>query len=256
MGWDAVVVPSYRRHETLRDKTLALLAERHVDPEGIHVWVADDDEREVYLETLRPGSYGRIRVGKPGMGAIRNCITEAYPKGAKLVMLDDDVSDVKQRVNAKVTEPVEDLRPFFAEAFAYAEMVGASLWGVYPVHNAMFMKAKITTDLRYIVGCMWGKVNDPEADYQRVTLDDKEDFERTIRHYLHDGAVVRFSNVAPITRYYKEPGGMQVERTPERVEESALYLVREYPDLCSLNTTKKSGHVEVRLKDRRPQEGR
>jgi hypothetical protein len=62
--------------------------------------------------------------------------------------------------------------------------------------------------------------------------------------------VLRRNGVAVDPRYYSEPGGMQVERTDQRVAESARALVRRYPQLCSLNTAKRSKHVEVKLRDR------
>ena len=47
---------------------------------------------------------------------------------------------------------------------------------------------------------------------------------------------------------------MQVERTKKRIHESAVYLTEQYPLLCTLNTSKKSGFSEVRLRDRRSEE--
>jgi hypothetical protein len=66
---------------------------------------------------------------------------------------------------------------------------------------------------------------------------------------LKDDGVLRFNNVTCRTRCYKEPGGMQVERTKKRIHDSAVYLTKQYPGLCSLNTGKKSGYTEVRLRD-------
>jgi hypothetical protein len=57
--------------------------------------------------------------------------------------------------------------------------------------------------------------------------------------------------VAPISSYYKEAGGMQEERTKQRVEESARWMVKTYPEFTTLNPSKKSGYMEVKLKDKR-----
>ena len=46
---------------------------------------------------------------------------------------------------------------------------------------------------------------------------------------------------------------MQVERTKKRIHDSAVYLTEKYPELCTLNTSKKSGYTEIRLRDRRNQ---
>jgi len=63
------------------------------------------------------------------------------------------------------------------------------------------------------------------------------------------GAVIRLEAYSLKTAYYSTPGGMQIDRTPERVDASARELVRRYPLLCKLNTAKKSGKTEVRLVD-------
>jgi hypothetical protein len=164
--------------------------------------------------------------------------------------VDDDIADLFERVDDKTKRPVEDLHGFVVGAFKKCKETGFKLWGIYPVLNPFFMSDGVTTDLRYIIGCCWGCENRRDPAFS-VTLDDKEDFERTIKYYLADGGILRFSGVAPATNYYGEPGGMQVERTEDRVTKSARILVERYPDLCTLNLTKKSGHAEVRLKDTR-----
>ena len=87
-----------------------------------------------------------------------------------------------------------------------------------------------------------------------VVLDDKEDFERSCRFYLHDGKVVRFENVSWMTSGYGGEGGMQSYRTEVTISEGAREMVRLFPDLATLNLSKKSGHAEVRLRDNRSDE--
>jgi hypothetical protein len=110
------------------------------------------------------------------------------------------------------------------------------------------MKPKISKDLRYIIGSFWGCIN-PGTKEIKITLDDKEDYQRSILYYKADKAIIRLNNVSPISSYYKEPGGMQEERTKERVEKSARWIVKTYPEYAVLNPSKKSGYMEVRLKD-------
>jgi len=246
-----VVVPSYRRAAALPIKTLAMLDRHGIDPARISIVVADEQERAVYDRIMPAEKYGELLVAVPGMGAVRNWIQEHFAEGELLWCIDDDIKELYERVDDKTKRPVADLHGFVTNAFHVLQETGLGLWGIYPVLNPFFMDEGYTTDLRYIIGCCWGCTNRHGPDFA-VTLDDKEDFERTIKYYLADGGVVRFSGVAPATNYYDEPGGMQVERTEDRVTASAKVLVERYPDLCTLNTGKKSGHAEVRLKDRRP----
>lgn len=244
-----VAIPSYRRAATLTRLTLPLLADRGVDPRRIRVFVADAAERADYLRVLPADLYREVRVGAPGMGGARNAIAAAYPAGTPLVQVDDDIRDVIAKTGPNTSSPVGNLHALFVEMFTALREFRLTLWGVYAVANPYFMQHTLSTDLRYVVGALWGVINDPAADHCRVSLDDKEDVERTVLHYLHAGGVLRRNDVAVVTRYYTEPGGMQVERTPERVSASAAALVARYPHLCRINTTKRSGRTEVRLRD-------
>lgn len=245
-----IAIPSYKRAETLRDKTLAMLEAKRVPASIIHVFVATEEEKHIYSDTLKKGSYGKLIVAEPGMGAVRNFITEHFPKGRKIMNIDDDIKDFMELGSDGKLKHVTSLMPVFREGFQKAASSGFRLFGYYPVANGFFMKDRVTEDLRYIIGSMWGIIN-PGIDALKVTLDDKEDVQRSIIMYVLDGGVLRFEQYTPVTAYYKEPGGMQEERTKNRVDVSARALVDAYPGLATLNLTKKSGLTEVRLRDKR-----
>lgn len=243
-----VVIPTYKRSETLRDKTLALLQKYEIPPERIYIFVADEEEKKLYEQTL-PKYYKEIVVGEVGMRAIRNFIQDYFPEGEKLLNMDDDIRALKIRVNEREGKDLESLKNLIERGFELSERFGARLWGVYPTYNPMFMRNKVSADLRYIIGAFWGVTNTHDKDTY-VTLDDKEDFERTIKFYIKDGRVLRFNNIGIESAYYTEPGGMQVERTESRVTSSGMYLVQKYPTLCSVNKARKK-HFEIKLKDKR-----
>lgn len=233
-----VAIPSYKRATRLRDTTLELLRKHAVPRERIDVFVADAEEHALYLATLDPATYGNLIIAVPGMGAVRNFMTDYYDEGQPILYMDDDIIDLL------TLDPSFNFCYFVNRAFATCIHDRLRLWGIYPVANKFFMRPKTTDGLNYIVGCFYGVLNNRSI---RVTLDDKEDFQRTILYFLADGGVLRYGWVAPVTRYYKTPGGMQILRTTQRILESAQYLADTYPDLCRLNLKKKSGHAEVRL---------
>lgn len=233
-----VAIPSYKRASRLRDTTLELLRKHAVPRERIDVFVADPEEHALYAATLDPATYGSLIIAVPGMGAVRNFMTDHYAEGQPILYMDDDITDLL------TLDASFNFCQFVTEAFATCIRERLRLFGIYPVANKFFMKPRTTDGLSYIVGCFYGVLNNRSI---RVTLDDKEDFQRTILYYLADGGVLRYGWVAPVTRYYKTPGGMQVLRTTQRILESAQYLADTYPDLCRLNLTKKSGLAEVRL---------
>ena len=251
-----IAIPSYRRAETLREKTLAMLESYNVPANIIYVFVANEAERKDYLAVLKPGSYSKLIVAKPGMGAVRNFITEYFPIGKRILNIDDDIKDFMMPGGpGKRLVRVHGFMQIMNKAFSLAAEKKMRLFGFYPVANHYFMKNRVTEDLRYIIGAMWGIIN-PGIDALEVTLDDKEDVQRSIIMYILDGGVLRFEGYTPVTAYYKEPGGMQEERTLNRVDKSAKAIVDAYPDFATLNLTKKSGFSEVRLRDKRESDKR
>jgi hypothetical protein len=252
-----IAIPSYKRPETLRDKTLKVLGEHKIPKERIHVFVATKAEHDLYKATLTPGSYGHLHIAEPGMAAVRNFITRFFPVGKPIFNMDDDIRGfLEWSAGARRNErPLRSLADAITAGFAAVASTGYRLFGFYPVANGYFMKSgPPSTDLRYIIGSVWGIVN--PGPILTVTIDDKEDYLRSVMMYLLDGGVLRFNNIAPVSAYYKEPGGMQEERTMGRIDASAKAMVAAFPDLVKINLTKKSGMPEVRLRDQRPEDER
>ena len=128
-------------------------------------------------------------------------------------------------------------------------MNGCKLWGVYPVDNPYFMSNRITFDLKYVAAGFMGIINEHDPNLL-VDLEDKEDFERSIKYFIKYKKVMRCEYVTMNTNYYKTEGGLQATRTLERIKESAEYLANKYPQFCKMNTGKKGGFPEVRLINR------
>jgi len=248
-----IAIPSYKRAETLRDKTLSLLKSYKIPKNRIYVFVANKEEEEKYRAVLDPASYGHLERAEVGMAAVRNFITRRFPVGKQIFNMDDDIRGFIEYTdrNKRHERPLRSLSAAITAGFAAARRTGFRLFGFYPVANGYFMKpGPPSTDLRYIIGAVWGIINPGEV--LTVTVDDKEDYLRSVIMYLLDGGVIRFSSIAPQSAYYKEPGGMQDTRTMRRIEESAKAMVAAFPDLVKINLTKKSGMPEVRLRDSRP----
>lgn len=240
-----IAIPSYKRHETIHKKTLSyLLGDCNVNPDKITVFVADEDEYKKYHAVQQVGC--NLIIGLPTLRAQRNFIQGYYHDGENVLHIDDDVEGIYVKLSDKKFEKETDLNTICSQGFSLCRVAGTKLWGISAVLNPLFMRNNCSTDLKYIVGCFWGCINSHDLDLT-VELEDKEDFERTIKYYKKFKSVVRLNNYAPKTKYYGEPGGMQVTRTEQRVTESAEYLLAKYPQFCRLNTGKKSTHTEIRL---------
>jgi len=245
-----VAVPSYRRAKTLKEKTLALLERHNIPAEKITIFVGDEQEYDTYRKEL-PSQY-QIVVGEVGMGAIRRFIQTHYSEGTNVMNFDDDLSEVMKKINDKTMVPVDDLeKEVIVRGFTECKNHNAYLFGVYAAANAMFMKNRVAVGLYYCIGSCWGNVSRHDNSLS-VTLDDKEDFERTLQHYVKDGKVVRLDDITVKSKYYTEDGGMQVTRTSERIHESAKILQARYPHLCSMYIRDTTGHAELRLRDSSP----
>ena len=254
-----IAIPSYKRAELLSRKTLKTLVDYNIPRNRIFVFVANQEEEKIYKETLDKKTYGHIIVGIKGLNNQRNFISRYFPIGQEIVNLDDDLagfnilkthgSTFNKKENYLTKLPDFDL--FIRESFKSLKNNGLFLWGIYPINNPYFMTPKTTQDLRLIVGPCWGNINRHSSDLI-LTIDEKEDVERTLQYYTKDKGVMRFNNISVATSYYVNQGGMQaLERDRKKdAYESAVYLNKKYPTLTTLHLTKKSGFAEVKLKDK------
>jgi hypothetical protein len=251
-----IAIPTYQRPDIIQHKTLALLHQHNINPKLITLFVANDTEAELYKSKVPSNLYGKIVIGEKGLKNQRNFISRYYPEGTMVVEFDDDVAKIvelvvvtkKSKKNDKSLKPISNLDVFIKNAFDMCRKNNIFLWGVYPLANAHFMTDTVTTDLRFIVGPMWGMINRHRNDLL-LTIDEKENSERTLQFWTADKTVLRFNNVAIETAYYKNKGGMQAEGKNRRDEalKSAIYLHGKYPDLTKIYLGKKSGVPEVRL---------
>ena len=280
-----IAIPSYKRVETLKNKTLKLLKEySEFDDKEVYIFVANKEELEKYKKEIKE-DYNFI-VGKPGIKNIRNFMVDYFKEGEKVFYMDDDLEEVlickynkdlyfnylkknnltnnrdnfkKLKDKGNYLEKIDSIRDFINYGFNLCEKRGLSIFGIYFPCNSFFMTPKglrgdISFGLNYILAGFYGVINNKKID--KATIDDKEDIERSIHFFLKDKGVIRFNYITMKTDCYKGKGGMQEERTKERIFKSAYYLSKKYPDLCKLNLNKKSGFAEVRFKRNRKRIGR
>jgi hypothetical protein len=240
-----IAIPSVARAERLTTTaTLPILEAGGVPLSSVTVFVPTADDRDVYRRLL-PAEVSLVWGHGLGVGNARNAIARYYPAGTDLVEVDDDVTGVVRAVDSHT---LVDLAPgelvgVLADCIARS---GGRLWGWYPVANPYFMRHSMRTGLWYIIASLCG-YRVTGGDHELVVLDDKEDFERSCRFYVAQGSVVRFERLAVRSRYYTEPGGMQLTRTPETIAAGARRLVELFPGLATYRE-RKNGVAEVRLR--------
>jgi len=230
-----VALPSYNRAETLRDKTLAMLTHYKIDPKHIRVFVANAEEKAKYADVLTKGTYKEIIVGIKGLNQVRDFIAEYYPLDAEIVEIDDDVSGLVQ-LDGKKLVPVKDFDAVIREGFKLCKENGLHLWGIAPVKNAFFMKPDITFNLKFIIGHLWGMINRRLPSHYKEHY--KEDYARSLQNAVLDGGVVRFNNIAGITKIGAKGGLNETmeERAKQDTHRSIIEdLKKKYPGLVRDN---------------------
>jgi hypothetical protein len=236
-----IAIPSYKRHLTIKKKTLTLLKKHNIDKSKITIFVANQEEYDLYNKELE--CQYKLVIGQLGMKNIRNFISDYYDFGINILNIDDDMEQIIS------LHDYFNLDEFIKNSFELLELHDANLFGIYPVNNKFFMSPTLRTDLRFIMGGFFGCRN----MRVKISIDNKEDVERSILYYLRDGIILRFEDIAIKNKIFSEKGGMQFDgkRTKKKIEASAKYLVDKYPNLCSLKISKKRGTHEIKLKDKR-----
>ena len=147
-----IAIPSYKRNETLKKKTMRVLNEYNIPRKKIFIFVSDKNQQKLYEDTLEPKSYNKIVVGKPGIQHIRNFMPKYFPEGKPIVYMDDDISKISKCNNNNIDregtydkkdnklETLNNLDKFIKDAFKMSKKTGYTNWGVYPTDNPYFMK--------------------------------------------------------------------------------------------------------------------
>ena len=237
-----IAIPSYNRSDVIGSKSLATLEKYGIPKDKITVFVV----REQFIEYKKTCPGYQIVIGVKGLVEQRKFIENWYDLDTNILFMDDDVSDLFFVSDAKTRQPLSNLNQFISDGFLRASEIGATLWGIYPVDNAMFAfkSQEISDGLSYIVGAFYGQKN--TRDIRLETADSIEDRERTVLRYLRDGKVLRFNKVGLKTKYFA-PGGLMSEDRQKIHQIASEALVEKYPTFLRLKT-RKNGYVDCQVR--------
>lgn len=244
-----VCVPSYKRAELCRDKTLNTLESNGIHTSVIHVFVANKKEYDEYSRVI--SGRANIHIGVKGLVQQREFISNMFPPSTWIIFMDDDIESIDMSLSSSFN--THTLHSFIIAAFKETVAQRAYIWGVYPVFNPFYRapRKEITTGLSYIVGAFYGIINRPQMKQLRLHITrkngQKEDVERSIKYFLHDGVVIRFNRIGFVTKYYGKTGGLGTfEARLQPMKEAALKLKLAYPDIGDV-VVRKTGMTEFRL---------
>lgn len=240
-----VAIPSYDRPKELNKKTLTMLEDNNISKNIITVFVASAEQKKIYEEEI--GTDYKIVIGVKGMANIRNFMTNYYPSGKKILFIDDDISRiVKGESSGMKITTVTNLKSLASNGFNLCKKHGYALWGLHPSSNPRSLKSDklVTNNLKYIIGALYGVINDKSL---KVSLDQAEDYERTLKYYVKYGGMIRFNNYSGYTTYYAKGGMEAAGRTSSKEDSDKKQLVKKYSQYAE-TYIRDNGRTEIRLK--------
>jgi hypothetical protein len=251
-----ICIPSYKRANVCNERTLKTLFENGISPKLVNVYVADKEDYNLYENTLDKKYYNKLIIGKKGLVQQRQFIMDHQPINKQIVFLDDDIERIDLSLSSRFKK--DTLDNFIKEAFKECVKYKSYIWGVYAVFNPFFRKARkeMTTELNYIVGAFYGIINRPSSTKEgkeiQLTITketgQKEDVERTIKYFIHDGIVLRFNKIGFVTKYYGKEGGLgRFEDRIKPMMEASTKLKKQYGDYGDIKV-RGNGMAEFVLK--------
>jgi hypothetical protein len=229
-----------------------MLHDNKIDASRIYVYVANQEDYYIYLKTLNRDFYHKLVIGEKGLVPQRQFIMNQWAEGKHIVFFDDDVERIDLSLSPLFKH--HNLDYFFRYAFAECKKHGSYIWGVYPVFNPFYRspRKEMTTELNYIVGAFYGVINRPTLNAIKLTITkkngQKEDVERTLKYFIHDGIVLRFNKVGFITKYYGKEGGLgRFEDRIKQMTEASNKLKQKYGDYGDVKK-RSNGMIEFVLK--------
>ena len=244
-----IAIPSYKRHDILLTKSLKTLISGGVPASKIYIFVANKEEHEIYEKNIPKEMYHDLVIGVKGITNQRRFILNYFPEGQEIVSIDDDVEGLYKSKGTTKLVQVKNIDKFYKEAFERLHKEHLYIWGIYPVRNPFFMKDTVTTNLKFIIGTMYGFINRHNPKLQpSKKIKEKEDYEQSILYYMMDGGVLRYNNITIKTKFHAEGGLGKIDQRFEANKEAAEYLEKKYPEYVSV-FHRANGMSEVRLRD-------
>ncbi|NDC95343.1 hypothetical protein EBZ38_08305 [bacterium] len=170
-------------------------------------------------------------------------ITEEY----KMIFIDDDIEAIRildasgQFHHASCNE---------VETAFEMGLEHTNLCGVYPVANRGWMKRTVSINNAYIVGALYAIRNTP--DLAEPNNDEMEDWARQLAEQAAGRPVCRLNYLAVQTKYWKNPGGLQTERTVAKRIAAVDAVAASFQELVR-KVTRKNGLPDLRFLNRSTQ---
>ena len=209
-----IAIPTYDRLDVFKRKTYTKIIKKYKLEPYVTLFIQSDKDAKEYKE-----AFPELKQKRSPKGYLNtlNYISSYYPLNAKVIKMDDDITQIVHLSGEKLKK-VKDAYGLFNKVFGIMKNVKSNLGGFYPTPNPKFMSGRrpITTDLRFIVGSLYCFVNKKI----KLKIDGKSDYEFTIENYKRDGKVVRLNHYSLTYDYSDntEKSGHDTDRFVKKYE--------------------------------------
>lgn len=233
-----IVIPSHNRPKI---KTLEYLKRTNISLKKIEVLVNDKEQKKAYVK-----ENPNLKItcsNQQGLLQNINWLLKREGKGKRIVLIEDDVTTISQKVLATLHE-VADLAGVIEDGFEKCELYNAHLWGVYPVPNHFFMKRRINNAAFIIMSFCGIVVTELRYDLE---IPFKGDYDFALQHILRDKKIIRFDWICVQAAHYSKTGGVSDVRSDEAQLAGIGRLMLKYPGVVKRNPRRK-GEILLRFK--------
>jgi len=233
---------SSKRSDSIVNKTIRTLHRGGFT--GFLYLIVPHEEVADYIQAVRDSPVMCLINGSErGLVKQRKRLRDMWPPGQEIVFIDDDVTNIKIWNNGRL-EPCLRLMELVDACFEFLAATDSLIWGVYPICNALFMNPRMAKGNCYVVGAFYGMINDPRLPEPEI--DELEDYERQLSEQAAGRPPIRFNWIGVETRYFKNPGGMQQDRSPEKREAAVNNIEERYSAIVKA-VRRKDGTPDVKF---------
>ena len=200
---------SYDRPDIFPLKTYRMLAHNGLT-DRLYIFVANAEEKERYEHALQGLPYKKIVIGELGCAQVVKAICHYFPKGQRIVFMDDDlVRFYCFDEDKKFDKDSNNLHRYLEDAFDTIDKYNLGAFAFASMQNKFWLKDKPFKEFRPFLmgGSFFACRNNPEMIMTQISHN--EDVQRTVRFLEKYGGVLTYWWAGFETHYGVEKGGMQ-----------------------------------------------
>ena len=186
-----IAIPTYERVNILKNKTWKLLQKHEIPVDSITLFVEDIDQYNKYRDEFDDVCI--VITNTTGIGAKRNFIRKYYrDRDTKwLFCMDDDVIDIGDQFGSLNPKSLNNM---IIECFDKCDLKDLCFWSIGLGSNRYWRSDTISMGNKYIYGALHGIIIKKDKPLIQTDMENLyEDMDFAIKHFLRDGAVLRFN---------------------------------------------------------------